>query len=104
MRSSTMHVSLNELPTPTGREGSLNGTAQISETGNFQELSDYVTRNRVGGRLMATLLLIPATPIIGLLAILIRLTSPGPAIFWQERVGLHGRKIRICKLRTMRID
>ena len=37
-----------------------------------------------------------------LIALLIRLTSPGPALFAQERIGLHGRRFRMLKFRTMR--
>jgi len=38
------------------------------------------------------------------LAILIKLTSPGPVIYKQRRVGLHGREFTIYKLRTMYQD
>jgi lipopolysaccharide/colanic/teichoic acid biosynthesis glycosyltransferase len=34
----------------------------------------------------------------------VRLDSPGPAVFRQERVGRRGRLFRIHKLRTMRVD
>jgi lipopolysaccharide/colanic/teichoic acid biosynthesis glycosyltransferase len=34
----------------------------------------------------------------------VRIDSPGPALFRQERVGRHGRLFRIHKLRTMHID
>jgi lipopolysaccharide/colanic/teichoic acid biosynthesis glycosyltransferase len=33
---------------------------------------------------------------------MIRLTSPGPAVFSQERIGLAGRRFRMLKFRTMR--
>jgi putative colanic acid biosynthesis UDP-glucose lipid carrier transferase len=39
-----------------------------------------------------------------LIAALIRLTSPGPALFVQERHGRGGRAIRVFKFRTMRFD
>lgn len=38
------------------------------------------------------------------LALLIRLDSPGPALFRQERLGLDGRPFLIFKFRTMRLD
>ncbi len=39
-----------------------------------------------------------------LIAALIRLTSRGPALYTQERIGLHGRRFVIYKFRTMRCD
>jgi O-antigen biosynthesis protein WbqP len=45
--------------------------------------------------------LIISAPILGVCAIVVRATSPGPALFAQERVG-RGRKPFVCyKLRTM---
>lgn len=43
-----------------------------------------------------------ALPIL-LLAVLVRLTSPGPALYWSDRVGAHNRIFRMPKFRTMRI-
>lgn len=43
-------------------------------------------------------------PMIALLAIAIRLTSPGPAFYSQMRVGLQGRLFRVYKLRSMGQD
>jgi Undecaprenyl-phosphate galactose phosphotransferase WbaP len=45
--------------------------------------------------------LVAAAPVIGFLALMIRLISPGPAIYVQQRVGYHGRTISVLKLRTM---
>jgi lipopolysaccharide/colanic/teichoic acid biosynthesis glycosyltransferase len=45
-------------------------------------------------------LLLLALPLL-LLGVAVRLDSPGPALFRQERVGRHGRRFRIWKLRTM---
>ncbi len=41
-------------------------------------------------------------PLLLALALAVRLDSAGPALFRQERVGLHGRPFRIHKFRTMR--
>jgi len=43
-------------------------------------------------------------PILLLIALAVRLTSPGPAIFRQERCGLNGRTFRVYKFRSMRAD
>lgn len=42
-----------------------------------------------------------ALPIMATIAILIRLDTPGPALFRQERTGLHGRRFGMWKFRTM---
>jgi len=46
-------------------------------------------------------LLVWALPML-LIALLIRIGSPGPAIFKQRRAGLHGKPFTILKFRTMR--
>ena len=43
-------------------------------------------------------------PISGLLAALVILTSPGPALYWSDRVGRHNRPFKMPKFRSMRID
>ncbi|MCA9134069.1 MAG: sugar transferase [Planctomycetales bacterium] len=55
-------------------------------------------------RLVALLLLLPSLPLIALLLLLVRSTSPGPGLFRQTRVGKHGRTFTLYKIRTMRID
>lgn len=59
---------------------------------------------RTGELVLALLLLVALAPLLGLLALLIRLDSPGPALFRQARVGLRGRVFDLVKLRTMRSD
>lgn len=39
-----------------------------------------------------------------IIALVIRLTSPGPALYWSERVGRRNVIFRMPKFRTMRID
>ena len=48
-------------------------------------------------------LLILAIPMI-IIALIITLDSPGPPIFKQERLGLHGKPFMIYKFRSMRLD
>ena len=49
------------------------------------------------------LLVIMAVPIV-LIAILVKITSPGPAIYWSERVGKDNKNFIMPKFRTMRKD
>lgn len=53
---------------------------------------------------LAILLLVPGLPMIGLLIALVRLSSRGPGIYSQLRVGQGGRVFTMYKLRSMRID
>jgi len=43
-------------------------------------------------------------PILVVIAILVRIDTPGPVLFWQERVGKGGRSFRMVKFRSMRSD
>lgn len=53
---------------------------------------------------LAMLLLVPALPLVLAAALAVRLTSRGPVLFRQRRVGRDGREFVIYKLRTMRDD
>lgn len=48
-------------------------------------------------------LLVLAFPMI-IVAILVRLTSPGPILYWSDRVGRNNEIFKMPKFRTMRID
>lgn len=50
--------------------------------------------------LAGTVLLIP---LVGV-ALIVKLTSPGPALYWSQRVGQHNRIFRMPKFRSMRVD
>lgn len=39
-----------------------------------------------------------------LVALLVRCTSPGPVLYWSDRVGRHNRIFKMPKFRSMRID
>jgi len=52
--------------------------------------------------LAATALLLLAVP-LALLAALVRLTSPGPVLYWSDRVGRNNAIFRMPKFRSMRL-
>ena len=43
-------------------------------------------------------------PVLGIIALLVKLDSPGPVFYAQERVGMNGRRFRMFKFRSMRVD
>lgn len=43
-----------------------------------------------------------AVPVM-LVAVLVRLTSPGPALYWSDRVGRHNKIFKMPKFRSMRV-
>ena len=53
---------------------------------------------------IAASILLALAPVLLLIALLIRLDSPGPALFTQVRWGQNCRRIRIYKFRSMRAD
>jgi sugar transferase (PEP-CTERM system associated) len=55
-------------------------------------------------RSMALIGLMVSFPIAVLTAILIKLESPGPVFYRQERVGKNGKPFEVVKFRSMRID
>jgi Undecaprenyl-phosphate glucose phosphotransferase len=52
----------------------------------------------------ATLGLVLLSPLLLAVRIWVRLDSPGPVLYGQERVGINGRRFRMYKFRTMRAD
>jgi Undecaprenyl-phosphate glucose phosphotransferase len=54
----------------------------------------------VGGALALAL----AAPVMLAIAVALKLTSPGPVLYRQERMGVDGRRFNMLKFRTMRVD
>jgi lipopolysaccharide/colanic/teichoic acid biosynthesis glycosyltransferase len=61
----------------------------------------YVRAKRVVDVTVSLLLLGPAMVVLLVCAVAVKLESPGPALFCQERTGRHGRRFKMYKLRTM---
>ena len=51
--------------------------------------------------LTSTILLLP---VFILITLAIRITSPGPTLYWSERIGRHNRLFKMPKFRSMRIN
>jgi Undecaprenyl-phosphate glucose phosphotransferase len=65
-------------------------------------LSDWqVVQKALFDRIVAALLLLALAPLLALLALLVRLDSPGPVLFRQRRIGFSNRPFDCLKFRTM---
>ncbi len=70
----------------------------------FQKSWFMMTGKRVVAILASIVGLLISFPVICLTAILIKIDSPGPVLFRQERVGKDGRVFTLVKFRSMRSD
>jgi exopolysaccharide production protein ExoY len=53
---------------------------------------------------LSAVLLVVLSPLMALIALAVKFTSPGPALFRQKRLGLEGKPFSVNKFRTMRAD
>ena len=83
--------------------GEIAGVPTITlETANPHDLERLV--KRALDIAASAFLLVLLSPLLCFVALGIKLTSPGPAMFFQDRLGKNGRKFKIVKFRTMRRD
>lgn len=68
------------------------------------DVPDYFDKTAIPTRLFGLILLLIFLPLMALIALLVRLTSPGPALFRQIRVGKDRKLFIVNKMRTMYID
>ena len=54
--------------------------------------------------IIAAAALVVASPVMVIAAVLVKLTSKGPVIFKQERIGLHNKPFKMYKFRTMKVQ
>jgi exopolysaccharide biosynthesis polyprenyl glycosylphosphotransferase len=64
----------------------------------------YAITKRCVDMVLSSLFLLILSPLLLLIALLIRLDSPGPAFFVQQRVGKNGRLFNMYKFRSMRVS
>jgi Undecaprenyl-phosphate glucose phosphotransferase len=79
-----------DLPMVRINESPLNGGAAI-----FKRITDIVAAG-VG--------ILMISPLLFLIAVAVKLSSPGPILYAQERMGLDGRTFKMLKFRSMRTD
>jgi exopolysaccharide biosynthesis polyprenyl glycosylphosphotransferase len=69
-----------------------------------KKVSVYLLIKRFFDVFLSLVALFVTFPLILLIGILIKLETPGPAFFIQERVGLNGKTFNVIKLRSMGVD
>jgi lipopolysaccharide/colanic/teichoic acid biosynthesis glycosyltransferase len=70
--------------------------------GSLTPRLDYMMFKNLVDWLVAFVMGVILLPLIIVIGILVRLTSPGPAFFLQERIGYQGRPFTVYKFRTMK--
>jgi len=72
---------------------------------DFRKSRLDLAAGRITSLVVAGVALIVFAPLLGLIALAIKLerNSEGPLFFIQERLGLHGKRFRLVKFRTMRV-
>jgi len=97
-----VHVSVDyfELKLSSARLGELYGMPLLTFD-TTPSLLEHLLIKRLADVAVSAVLLIILAPLFLLTAILIRLTSPGPVFFRQERCSLNGRRFTLYKFRTM---
>ena len=68
----------------------------------FRDINQFVKRGE--DLIIASIALVLLSPVMGIAALLIRLTSSGPIMFVQPRVGFNNEVINVFKFRTMYAD
>src|SRR5205807_3692088 len=66
--------------------------------------TSYLRIKRILDVVIAVFLLLLLLPLLGVVALLIRVTSPGPVLFRQQRVGQGSRPFIMYKFRSMVVD
>jgi len=102
-------VTIHVVP-DLGRFTSLRGGVEEFEGLPFVHLreSPLYGWNRVAKRIFDAVfslaVVVLLSPVFLALAVAVKLTSPGPVLYGQERMGLDGQRFRMLKFRTMRMD
>lgn len=89
-RKVEMAIDLQHRSWLTGRTGGKPWTLSVSK--------------RISSTLIALSILLVLSPLMVVIALLIKLTSPGPVFFVQQRTGYRGRRFGMYKFRTMVVN
>jgi sugar transferase (PEP-CTERM system associated) len=78
--------------------------SQLIYSGELGPSPQTMVFQSVWNLIIATVGLVVGAPIMLLTALAVKLSSPGPVLYRQTRVGLNGRLFSVYKFRSMRVD
>ena len=78
--------------------------SQLIYSGELGPRRQTIVYQSIANMLAAAAGIIVVSPLMLLTALAVRLTSPGPALYRQVRVGMDGRPFTLYKFRSMRVD
>lgn len=107
MRHSTVDVryapDMSDLALLNHRVSEVAGVYTLELTcGGMDEVNLFV--KKIEDIVLAMMILLAVSPLLALISIGVKLTSPGPVLFKQQRNGIDGTKIKVYKFRTMYVD
>lgn len=101
--STSLAVDFFDLQFSIGKESRLFGFSLLTFERNSHKLLDLLLKRSIDFVFCGVALVI-LSPLVVVIAGLIKATSPGPVFFRQKRCGLNGRLFALYKFRTMKAD
>ncbi len=96
----TNRATVDPLPRPAGDR--LRALAESASSERARSRRGYLLAKRALDVVLAAGGLVALSPVLAAAALAVKLDSPGPVLFRQERLGRAGRPFRILKFRSMR--
>jgi exopolysaccharide biosynthesis polyprenyl glycosylphosphotransferase len=96
----TIAVDLFDMEIAKAQQGELDGIPLLSFKTTVPSEWQLLTKRAID-LTISGFLIIGLSPLLLIISLLIKMTSPGPALFKQERVGLNKRRFIMYKYRTM---
>jgi Undecaprenyl-phosphate glucose phosphotransferase len=97
-------LDLGDQPPTSDRLVNINGVWMVSVCHSPMESVMYTILKRGFDIAFSTAILILAAPLMVAIALAVKLSSPGPVFFAQDRVGFKGNLFKMYKFRTMRMS
>lgn len=104
-RARALHFDVRLFPdrqAMSGSAGKVDLTFYPEVSGGDDRHPDYQTLKRILDLTISVISLVCLAPFLAAIALAVRITSRGPALYLQERIGQYGKPFTMLKFRTMR--